>query len=183
MSDETIWGCPEVVISAPTALDMQFTRIDNHLAAVVVDGVLRLEAGDGPTSLTQVVSLRAPISVAEGRLIVGYLQDLTIGVERSAGIRVLVVADLAGTLKTLEFDFGSPAAPLQDDQLRLVRVFSPQGLEAAANFGLGLPGPVADYTATISITIQRRTTAETGLVKVEGLDVFAILSPSPAATA
>jgi hypothetical protein len=177
----TVWGTPEVVFSAPAAAAVNFISNGVELAAVMTSVNLRFDPGVGPTSLTQVLAFHAPITVADGRQLIGYVQDLSFGITRSPGVRVLIVADLAGTVKTIECEFGIQGAPAQDDPLILARVFSPQGLESSGAGILGLVGPVADYAATISLTIQRRTLQENAVVAVEGLDVSAILTP-PAAS-
>ena len=183
MMDDSIWGCAEVALSAPAAVSAEFTSNATQFAATLNDGGLKLEPNDGPTSLTQVISLRVPVTVAADQQLIGYLQDLTFGVQRSPDVRVLIVADLAGTVKTVEFDFENPTAAAQSDPLRIVRVFSPQGLESSGGGQVGLVGPVADYVATISITIQRRTLKGQGMVQIDSLDVSAILSPPASGTA
>jgi hypothetical protein len=82
-------------------------------------------------------------------------------VDRSPGVRVLTVADLASTLKVVELGGQAPTAATQSDLLRSARVFSPQGLGPSSGAsGVGSFGPVADYTATLEVTIQRRAAEE-----------------------
>jgi hypothetical protein len=172
-----------MVFSAPAAVSAVFTSNGTQFAAALTNGGLELEPNDGPTSLTQILSLRVPVAIPDDRQLLGYLQDVTFGVKRSPDVRVLIVADLAGAVKTVEFDFENPTAEEQNDPMRLVRVFSPQGLESAGGGQVGLPGPVAAYTATISITIQRRTLKGQGRVQIDNLDVSAILSPPTSGSA
>jgi hypothetical protein len=181
MSDASFWGTGEVVFSAPTAVTATFDGNGPILSAVVTSAALRVEPDTGPTSLTQVMSFRAPFTVPKGRQLIGYVQDITFGIQRSPDVRVLIMADLAGTVKTVEFNFGDLATD-QDGRSSNVRVFSPQGLESSGSGLLGLDGPVADYTATISITIQRRNLKALGGVHIDGLDVAAVLTNPPAAS-
>jgi hypothetical protein len=184
MKDDSIWGCGELVFAAPKALAVNFSSVGNNFAAVFSDATLSVDPGTGPTSLTQVLSIKVPINVPTGQLLIGYLQHLVFGVERSAGARVLVVTDLAGTLKVVEFDFRTPAgaeadpATLPPDPASLPQdhiVFGPQGME----FGLGgLISPVADYHATIMLTIQRRSIHEHVLLHLQEFDVTPILVPT-----
>jgi hypothetical protein len=161
----------------------QFTSNSNEFSAVFPGGQLRFDQDTGPTSLTQVMSIRASITIPAGQQLIGYLQGLQYGVTRTPGVRVLIVADLAGTLHTIELGYDPATAPGQDDPILIAPVFSLQGLESASASNLGLSGPVADYVATINVTIQRRTLKETAVVQVNGLDVAACLSPpAPAQT-
>ena len=184
MSDPTTgFGDPKQEFSVPLDAAAQFTTNANEFAAVFPGGELRFDQGTGPMSLTQVMSISAPITIPAGQQLIGYLQQLTYGVTRTPGVRVLIVADLAGTLKTIELGYDPATASGQTDPDIIAIVFSLQGLELASPSNLGLSGPVADYVATINVTIQRRTLKETAVVQVNGLDVAACLSPpAPAQT-
>jgi hypothetical protein len=184
MSDPTTVFCdPKQEFSVPFDAAAQLVTIGNELSAVFPGGELRFDQGTGPTSLTQVMSISASVTIPAGQQLIGYLQQLQYGVTRTAGVRVLIVADLAGTLKTVELGYDPATAPGQDAPIIVASVFSLQGLESASADNLGLSAPVADYAATISVTIQRRTLTETATVQVTGLDVEACLSPpAPAQT-
>jgi hypothetical protein len=107
---------------------------------------------------------------------------LTFGVTKSAGVRVLIVADYAGTMDSVAFDFTTPpasGAPQAEAVLLAPRLsFSPQGLEIGD--GNGLFAPVADYSATITVTILRRNLDESGIVQIDGLDVRPVIRAAPA---
>jgi hypothetical protein len=184
MPDPTsVFGDPKQELSVPLDAATQFTANGPEFAAVFPGGELRFDQDTGPMSLTQVISISAPVTLPAGQQLIGYLQQLEYGVVRTPGVRVLIVADLAGTLKTIELGYDLATAPGQNDPEIIAVVFSLQGLESASPSSLGLSGPVADYVATISVTIQRRTLNETAVVQVGGLDVAACLSPpAPAAT-
>jgi hypothetical protein len=184
MSDPTtVFGDPKQEFSVPCDAAAQFTINGNELAAVFPGGQLRFDQDTGPTSLTQVMSISASITIPAGQQLIGYLQQLQYGVTRTPGVRVLIVADLAGTLETIELGYDPATAPGQDSPIIIASVFSLQGLESASASNLGLSPPVADYVATISVTIQRRTLKETAVVQVNGLDVAACVSPPAPAQA
>jgi hypothetical protein len=181
MSDESVWGGAEVMFSAPAAITASFSKAGTQFAVVFSNNELRLEPDAGQTSLTQVVSFRAPVTVAHDQQLTGYLQGITFGVSRTPDVRVLIVADLAGTVRTMEFDYElSDAAPVEIP-FKSWRFVSLQGVESAGAGLVGLFGPVADYVATISITIQRRSLKGHGSVSVDGVDVDALLFPPPRA--
>ena len=179
MSGESVWGSGEMVFSAPAAVAAEFSKNGIEFAVAFPDNQLRLEPDVGPTSLTQVVSFRVPLTVPANQQLTGYLQTMTIGVSRSPDVRVLVVADLAGTVKTIEFDYEASGGTPVEEPLTVVRFVSLQGVEQAGAGAVGLIGPVAEYAATMSITIQRRTLVGQGFVQIDGLDVDAILSTPP----
>ena len=179
MGDESIWGEGEVVFSAPAAVKTAFLGAGVELAVAFSDFQLMLETDAGPTSRTQVVSLHAPVAVASDQRLIGYLQDINFGISRSPDVRVIIVVDLAGTLKIVEYDYEDEVGTHTDIPLKSCRVVSVQGVEAGGSGAVGLFGPVADYVATISITIQRRTLRGQGIVAVDGLDVTALLSSPP----
>jgi hypothetical protein len=176
--DESIWGSAEVALSAPAAITAYFVNGGCEQSIAFTDFGLKLEPDVGPTSLTQVASFRMQVNVPADQQLMWYVQQLHFGEVLSQDVRLLIVADLAGTVKTIEFDFEKcEFADNRMDALRTVRVCSPQGIELLP-LQLGLNGPVADYVATISITMQRRNLKGYGVVQIDGLDVFAVLSPS-----
>jgi hypothetical protein len=169
--ESSMWGNPEVILSAPKSLNIASVSAGNDFSFSMSDFNLRLEPDIGPTSLTQVISFRVPFTIASNQQLIGYKQTLLFGLQRTPGVRVLIMIDLAGTVKIQEFDFADEIDPEgQVISLRAISVFSAQGLE----LGVGLDEQVADYTATISITIQRRSLKGSGLVHLDNLDVRAI---------
>jgi hypothetical protein len=165
-----IWGKPEVLLSAPTVLNIASIGAGNDFSLTMNDFVLQMVPDMGPTSLTQVISFRVPFTIAADQQLIGYKQTLLFGLKRTPGVRVLIMVDLAGTAKMLEFDFAETLSDEQIVALNSIPIFSVQGLE----LGVGLAPPIADYAATISITIQRRSLQESGLVQIDSLDVRAI---------
>jgi hypothetical protein len=185
MSDQPIWGDAKVTLSVPNPLAVSCTSNGDDFSAVFSHAGFRLDPGTGFTCQTLAVSIRVPVHLAAGKQLVGYRQVLNFSVGRTPGVRVLIVADLAGTLQSVEFPFQTPPADgagsgdETQEPLDSKVSFSPQGLEIGD--GKGLFGPVADYVATILVTIQRRSLQEHGSVQLDGLDVAPVLiSTTPA---
>jgi hypothetical protein len=171
MKNESIWGCGELVFSAPKVLAASIGSTGDDLAVVFSDWQLKLEVDAGPLYLTQVASIRVPISVTEKQVLVGYVQTVLFGIERTPGVRGLIVADFMGSLHSLEFGFETPhgAPPGDSSALKSWRTFSHQGLELTT--GTGLQGPVPDYQASIMVTLQRRSLSDHELIAIDTLDV------------
>jgi hypothetical protein len=169
--ESSMWGNPEVVLSAPKSLNIASVSAGSDFSFSMSDFNLKLEPGIGPTSLTQVISFRVPFTIVSKQQLIGYKQTLLFGLQRTPGVRVLMMMDLAGSVKIQEFDFADEIDPEgQVISLKDVSVFSVQGLE----LGVGLDGQVAEYAATIAVTIQRRNLEGSGLVHIDNLDVRAI---------
>jgi hypothetical protein len=185
MSDAPFWGDAEVTLSAPGALTVSCASNGDDFSAVFSDATFRFDPGEGVTSQSLAVSIRVPVNLAQGQKLVGYRQALTFGVGRTPGVRVLIVADLGGTLGSVEFGYtippaaGNPPPDEAQEPLTSHVIFSPQGLEIGD--GKGLFGPVADYVANILVTIQRRSLDEHGSVHLDAVDVApVIIPPAPA---
>ena len=181
MKNESIWGCGELVFSAPKVLAASFSTAGYDLAVVFSDWQLELQVDAAPLYLTQVASIRVPISVVEKQVLVGYGQTVSIGIERTPGVRGVIVADFMGSLHSLEFGFETPpgtppgGSSADDITLKFWHTFSPQGLELTS--GAGLTGPVPDYQASIMVTLQRRSLSDHGRINIDGLDVKAAVFP------
>ena len=181
MSDDSIWGAGEILFSAPKVLAVELNSNGDNFSAVFSDAQLTLGSDDDTLCLRQAVAIRVPINVPEGQKLVGYRQQLSFGVTRTVGIHALLVAELAGTVKVVEYDFVAPGGDA-GDPISIppngfdspVHVFSAQGVEIADG---GLIGPVPDYEATITLMIRRRSAAETGILELQGLDVAPVFVP------
>jgi len=171
MATKSVWGKGELVFAAPKALQAQFTATANDLAVVFPDWSLDLQGDSAPMALTQVAAIRVPIKLTTKQTLVGYVQTLQLGIERTAGVRAAIAIDCAGQSFTQEYGFKTPvgAPPGESLPMEHWRTFSHAGLELGP--GTGLSGPVADYQASIMVTVQRRTAADRILITIEGLDV------------
>jgi len=181
MSDESTWGAGGLLFSAPNDLTIDFETNGDDFSAVFSDAQLQLGADDDTLCLRQVVAIRVPINVPKGQKLVGYRQEVSFGVTRTVGIHALLIAELAGTVKVVEYDFVAPGGDASDPISipstgfeSPVHVFSAQGVEIAQG---GLIGPVPDYEATITLMIRRRSARETGILGLEGLDVAPVFVP------
>lgn len=170
----SFWGSPSVTLSAPTAVALNVTSVGTSLAIVAPGAQVELPDKSGPASLTLVLSFRVPVQLTGKQRLVGFVQDITLGITKGNDARVAVTADLGGTAKTFEAGFAHSTATPMNDALRIERFFSPQGLESAAQDSLGVSGKVPDYEATLVITAQRRDTGHV-IVSVDALDIFAIV--------
>ena len=173
--EEGVWSSPDLILSAPETIELEATSNGNQLAVGWSNLKVELQANDGPASSTRVFSFRVPVRVLNSQRLIGFLQDIAIGIVKSNGARVLIVADLAGTVNTFEFGFASETAEPLNEVLRFERVFSLQGLESASALSVGLSGPVPDYEATFLITAQRRNLHEFAIAAIDSLDIAAII--------
>lgn len=173
MPTPRVWGSPIVTLSAPAPISLQATAAGAQVAIVPTGAQVELQAGSGPASVTQILSFRIPVRLSGRQRILGFVQEINLGITKSNGARVLVVADLAGSVRTFEAGFANPTAQPLIDTLRVERFFSVQGLEAASLGVLGLGKPAPDYEATFVITVQRRNLDEHAIVSVDTLDVVA----------
>ena len=177
MSDheQKLWGEAGVTASAPAGVTVQSSANGPQLALAFSGARLELPAEAGPDGATQSFTVRAPLGWKGHRRLAGFVQDITLGLQKSSGARVVVVADLAGVSRTFEFDYAAPGAAPVSEPLRVERVFSAQGVETSGAGLIGLPRPVADYQAAFLVTVQRRGPQESALVSIDGLDVAACL--------
>lgn len=171
MKDHPVWGDGEVVFTAPKALQVKFTSSGNDLAIVFADWVMDLQGDSAPLSVTQAASIRVPIHITTKQTLVGHVQSLQIGLERTAGVRASIVAEFAGNSFSWESGFKTPvgAPPTESLPMEVWRTFSNTGLELGQ--GTGHPGPAPDYQVSIMVTLQRRTVADRAVLSIEGLDV------------
>jgi len=172
-TDRSVWGEPVTLMSAPAEIKLSATSAANSLSVIFTPGVIADLQGSGPLCATQAVSFRAPVRVGANERLIGYLNDLSISVNKSPGARAMVTVDLAGATKSWEFSPDFPEAEPLATAMKRERIFSVQGLEKASVIDLGLVGPASDYYATLVITAQRRNEQEFALVTIDSLDIVA----------
>lgn len=173
MAKTKVWGSPIITLSAPAAVTLNATATGAQLGIVATGTEVELKVGNGPASVTQILSFRIPVRISGTQRLLGFVQDVTLSIMKSNGVRVLVVADLAGTTKTFEEGFANPTAAPLDQPLRVERLFSLQGLAAASLGVLGVGKPAPDYEATFVITVQRVSRNDHAIVSIDSLDVIA----------
>jgi hypothetical protein len=124
-------------------------------------------------SITQVLSFRIPIKVLESQLLVGFQQIMTMAIVKTSGARVLVVADLAGNVKTIEFGFDVKGTAEISITGREEVFYSLQGRESAGQASVGIQGPTSAYEATFTVTAQRRSPEDYAIFTLDGFDIAA----------
>lgn len=104
-SNNPLWGPGQLLFAAPPSLDVKFVDAGSELSALFLNTQLNVATPDsGPLSLTYVLCIQVPLNLAKDQQLIGYRQKLVLGILRTVGVRVSVVAELAGTLKCLEFE-------------------------------------------------------------------------------
>ena len=179
-SNGSVWCDAELLFSAPQATSVAFSKAGNDFAAVFEKGTfqLQLEPKTGPLSLTQTVSLRTTVNVPQDMTLFGFVQELSFGVTRTAGIRVLIQADLGGTVETIELDYETGPYGQTISEPETFSLIIRRGFNARPTRFGSVPGASQDYVATITVTIQRRDLGENGIVSISGLDLSANLVPA-----
>ncbi len=147
----------------------------NNVCNVIFKG-LQVSLNQESYPLNQVLVFSLEIPIKTEKTILGYIQDITFGVERSKGTRVSMVFDLGSALHTIEYPFEAnfTQEPPEPAPLIVRRFFSPQGIESANQDIFGLLG-VKSYLATIYISVQRKSCKDTAIVSVDGIDIVAVL--------
>jgi hypothetical protein len=185
MDDQPFWGDASVEFTAPQAVEVDCAANGPIFSAAFPESSFRFDPTVGTLSVTHVISLRVPVNLPAGQELTGYWQVLQFGLGRTPGVRALIVADLAGTLRTLEYDYDTPPAdpnaPMDEatEPMAFLRVFSAQGMELLGD-GHGIVGAVPDYVATVLIKLERRSLREHGSIHLDGLDVTPCLLPTAA---
>ena len=170
MGCQEIWSSHSVTLSAPGEFSFQETIEGTACSLVSNACVVELEPGKGPLSLTQVVAIRIPIQISESQMLYGYMNDMNWGFTKSVDCRILIVVDFAGTTKTFEVGYGEAIS----GALRVERVFSPQGVDAAGQNVIGTTSQrLTDYYATVMITVTRRSLDDAVNVGLDGVDILA----------
>lgn len=166
-----IWGSPTVTLSAPKEISLATTSNNQQISIVMEGATIELQPDNGPNSLTQVLSFRLPINIPDQKYLIGFVQDITFGITKSSDVRVLIIADLSGTVKTFESGFSDFTENDLNQPLRVERFFSVQGLEKAGGGILGVGNPVPDYEATLIITVQRLSSNGRAIVSIDSLGI------------
>ena len=138
--------------------------------------MLEFQKGDGPSFQTHAIVFEAQVHVDDDKRVVGFVTQLPFGYGKTAGTRIALLADVAGSMRSLEYDFAISGAPDPLEPLVFHRWFSPQGLRNAGGGQSGSFGPVVPYRMALLVTIQRETQDDSGHFVLDGLDVFPVVS-------
>lgn len=174
---ETHWTNAAVTLSTPQCLSPRITDNAQDLA-VAFSGkkMLQLPQGSGPLFQMHSLVFEAQVHLDPDKKVVGFVTELTHGYGKSAGTRIALLADIAGSNESLEYDFAAVGTPDPLEPLVLHRWFSPQGLHHSGAGQSGTSGPVVHYRLALMVTIQRETTDDSGHFFLDGLDVFPVVS-------
>lgn len=172
--EKNVFGTAKEILTTNTDVKLVSKGIDSVSSVIFEKLGVSLQKGDGPLSQVLVFSLEIPVET--DKIVAGYTQDISFGVERSNGTRVLIAFDLAGTLHSVEYPFQADFTkePPASIVLGMRRFFSPQGVESASQNNFGLLG-VKSYLATVYVSVQRRSYEDFVLVSVDGIDIAAVL--------
>lgn len=197
------WSEPELISSDVDGLKLDASPSGASLSLFFKTLAVSLPRGDGPLADTKVVRFRVPVTLADDRPFVGYIQDLSFNVTRTGGARVLLVADVGGTAIVYEapdgaevFDaeklrqaaggesgpVGSGAVPApgpEETTEGLTRsTFALRRIGARDQYAdpSGYPGLPA-YEGTILVSVQGRTANDRCEVSIDALDVLAVVLP------
>jgi hypothetical protein len=174
MADETVWGKPAVVLAAPSDVVLDGAGVGPalDLAFPGAPGA-ELKAGCGAFSSTQVFAVRVPITLPKGKRLVGFAQTLQFGYQKTNGARVVLLAELAGVARVVEFGYDAQTVQPIDEPIVNELVFSVLGLEGGNPSLVGLQGDLPDYTAVFTVVLERRTLQESALFSLDRVMVGA----------
>ena len=124
-------------------------------------------------SATKLVTFRAKVTAPAGHTFFGFRQVLRGSVKKGKGSRVVIVADLAGTTKVIEYPFGEEAADLAFTHAFVTPdVNLTNGTEEVA--------PLPEFAGTITLLVQTRSPDERVDAALDSLDFEALLAvPAP----
>jgi hypothetical protein len=173
-----IWGSPEIVLSTPKKIEVRAVS-NSSVTSLLFQIGISLESNTDPMSVTQVFSFRIPIKVLDSQFLVGFQQDMTMGIVKTSGSRVSVIAILASSIKTFEFGFTGDSNPALNIPNKVESFYSLQGRESTG-VDQFIKGPAPAYEATFIITAQRRSKTDIAIFSIDSLDIAAHIFESSA---
>ena len=172
------WSKPEVY--APGVLpaeNLSFTSSGNFLSVLLTGMEINLTGGGQPLSAVHTSAFRVPVSQPEDRTFVGFKTDIRGFVQKDISSRVLLTADIAGTLHIIELPYGQE---LEGEFTR--SLFS---LQSKSPAGAVSEHPLTSFvTVTLVITVERLTEQNTARVAlgaahaVHSLDIELVFGSS-----
>jgi hypothetical protein len=175
MAIDDVWGVGKLDFSAPKWTNTEFTHTGTDLSLVFPNFSASLLTDCDPLQAVQTISFRVPITIPKGFCLIGFKQKITLGSNRTAGVRIIVVADLGGTVRTRELSYiESESQKDQSDALIDWWVVSPLGLEVGFSQG---NEEVLEYAGTIAIIVQRRTKDSRVSCEIDSVDVSSVIQP------
>ncbi len=166
-----IWGSPEIVLSTPKKIEVRAVP-NSSITSLLFQMGISLESNTDPMSVTQVFSFRIPIKVLDSQFLVGFQQDITMGIVKTSGSRVSVIGILASSIKTFEFGFTGDSTPALNIPNKVESFYSLQSRESTG-VDQFVKGPASAYEATFIITAQRRSKTDIAIFSIDSLDIAA----------
>lgn len=172
---ESNWTNAGVKLSTPHCLESSIS-CEGQTLSIVFTGqkLLDFQKGCGPLFDVHCLVVEATVEVHPDQTVVGFVTDLNFGYGRSAGTRISVLGDFAGSQGGIEFDILRQAEATEDKNIAVHRRFSPQALRYAGN-GLCGSGGLVPYRLSLLVTIQRESVDEYGDFFLNEVEVHAIL--------
>ncbi|MCW3051877.1 MAG: hypothetical protein JWN14_1047, partial [Chthonomonadales bacterium] len=138
---------------------------------------LALDSTTQAMSAVRLGSMRIPLTVPAGKRLVGFRTDVRGFAAKSGASRIVLVVDLGGVTKTVEYGYGKPhngaftfsaasASPLQGKKGRKRTPVPIKGLRATG---------ITNYVATILFSLQRTDASAQATLAIDSLDVVPIL--------
>ena len=128
-----------------------------------------LQIGIGPAekylSATKLVTFKAAVHAPADGSLIGYRQTLRGFVQKGKNSRVVIIADLVGTTKVVEYPYGQDMAAGENI---VITFFSPDVNQTNGN---EVVAPLPEYAGTITLLVQTRSPQDGVLAAIDSLDV------------
>lgn len=131
---------------------------------------LSLSGTDAPLNATAITAFRVPAPLPDTRGLIGYRAVLRGTVRKSEGARITLAFNVNGAARTLEFPYDQE---VEGEDTPLMKLFRWEWRSARTG-GESIPPLVI----TITASSHRRTTDDTALLLVDGLDIRTV-RPEP----
>lgn len=169
------------------------TQAGDNVALVFEDLRIELNTDQSPVAATSVATIRIPVTPDADKEFLGYLVSVEGWITKSKGTRGVLLADVAGAAKTLEFPYGeqkgmSPGTQVgegdgSDTQAVDVseenggytqQIFSVERRASKNRYSDGQRPAVPPCTITLVLAAPRLSAQETILLTVESMSIEAI---------
>jgi hypothetical protein len=164
------------VITSTASLDPKevsgYTATDGKTYTVAFDDInITLDTSMQELSATNLVTYHIPVQAPKDRKLIGYRQTIEGFIMKDRGSRVVIVADVAGTTKVVEYPFGQEIS--DGVQNYTITFISPDINALVEGDMLGSP---QEYSGTLTLLVQRRSTKDTVTGTIDGIDGFALMA-------
>jgi hypothetical protein len=169
------WGEPELLNPQPLPPEdgyqptFEFTRNGDEFGLVFTELEITLDADNQEQGLVaaKVAGFHIPLTIPDTQDLSGYAQRVLVGVTKPPEARAVVLVDVGGVAKAVEFPYGENVIE------PLIIIDLPRRVTADQ------PGSptIVPFTATFTLLVQRLTTQVNPIFSVHGLDVAAVFGP------